>query len=1431
MERWREFYVPPKSNTPWTLGGENLKKFVSPLSKIDRHFKTAEYGRSRHRSRGNYPPSPSVEDENVSLAREHLSVLRCSDPPHRGSIDQNPIIIEVNVIKKKSCNFSDTPNPKEKLKRVKNTDKNTRNSKSHDKDAGIPKENTRSTSGQTSARPKKSDHKKLPALSASDPVEGNFLSQREDLSSVTDARVKEPNISSQREHSSPVAKTKPKDSTHSHWQRKPPQVTKSQAADSAPPSQHRELSPAANSRVPDDTLPSRQKDPSPVAHSRTQDSAHLSRRREPSPVAHSKIQDSAHLSRRREPSPVTNSRVPDYTLPSRQKDPSPVAHSRTQDSAHLSRRREPSPVAYSNIQDSAHLNRRREPSPVTNSRVPDYTLPSRQKDPSPVAHSRTQDSAHLSRRRELSPVAHSRTQDSAHLSRQREPSPVTNSRVPDYTLPSRQKDPSPVAHSRTQDSAHLSRRREPSPVTNSRVPDYTLPSRQKDPSPVTHSRTQDSAFLPRQRESSPVPYSRIQDSAIPSRRIDSLPVTNPRVQDSNFPSRRAKSPTTRPKSPDYTFPSRLKESLPVAHSRRQDPTISSKRKESSPVANSRVQGSTFSSGRRESSPMTSDKDSDYILPSRRREPSPVINSNVPDSIIPSRRREASPVSHSRTHDSIPPPRRRETSPVAFSRTQDSTLQSRRRDSSPVAHSRAHDSHFLYRRKDSSPVNNSKASDPTFPSRRQEPSLEAHNKSQDTHVQSRRREASPISHSRIQDSNPLFRQGDSQAAIRPKAQESTHLNRRREPSPMAHRLQDSALKVVNSSKNDQKHWNNPSNHPRSGKNTPPELTLEISEKNHSRRRTGTLVPEKSSRGNSPSPPGNRGAKVQIIETCENRGRRVQNEHIRKRQPSENSITSRAERCTSTHSVRFAHDVDTDQHYNRGYDVSSDEDNSNCVEIIKNSRYRPQNRIREESRHRSSSKSIKTLRDKKSVSRLNSPLSSPSAPSSPAFMKERTHQLPAWKLKQKFHNDPSRSPSPFSSERQVYRTDKRSPVTTLKMRHLRSPVSDRFENQTEAFKRGTTSFEKVLTQPLTQYLPPSSLQPLAANYLFDDFTQSPENYDHKYTIPVPLPPCPRMEFIEGRKDWLTLPHCPNFDVCPSCFDMSIAPTGFNQFFVPSPRNEPGVRVLCDFGKSPWFRIAWLMIITENLGSLDLFHELANIAETLPECLGEHETVRQWCSIINTRTGAPIRGFKVCLTCVKNVEILLPVLHGMFVYLDSYNAESGICALRSNSRRFVKYFDELEKIAVEANTEGAPPDPYALERLALHFDTFEECQLDTELFDCHWHIIPQLPEFTVCRECFNSVVWPLVEEGRDIPKMFSEEIHLVPRASCQLYSPYMRDAFLLAVTHNDYWMLASITRQRKEAELAFKANNVGSRRMKHIGWEAENEAGSMEVWKSWE
>ncbi|CAD6502013.1 BgTH12-02256 [Blumeria graminis f. sp. triticale] len=1372
MERWREFYVPPKSNTPWALGRENLKKFVSPMSKLDRHFKTAEYGRSCHGSRGNYPPSPSVEDENVSLAREHLSVLRCSDPPHRGSIDQNPIIIEVNVIKKKSCNFSETINSKEKSKRMKNTDKNTRNSKSQDKDAGIPKENSRSTSGQTSARHKKSDHKKLPALSVSGSVEGNFLSQRGDLSPVTDPQVKEPNISSQRGHSSPVAQSKPQDSTHSPWQREPPLVTKTKAADSTLPSQQRELSPVTNSRVPNYTLPSRQKDPSHVGHSRTQDSEFLPRRREPSPVAYSNIQDSTHSNRPRDSSPVTNSRAPDYTRPSRQKDPSPVAHSRTRDSAFPSQRREISPVSHSRIQESAIPSRRVDSSPVTNPRVPDYNLPSRQKDPSPVGHSRTQDSEFLPRRRE----------------------------------------PSPVAYSNIQDSTHSNRPRDSSPVTNSRAPDYTLPSRQKDPSPVAHSRTRDSAFPSQRREISPVSHSRIQESAIPSRRVDSSPVTNPRVQDSNFPSR-------------------LKESLPVAHSRRQDSTLPSRRKESSPVTNSRVQGSTFSSWQRESSPMTSNKDPDYILPSRRREPSPVINPNTPESTIPPRKREASPVSHSRTHDSIPPPRRREASPVSHSRTHDSIPPPRRRESSPVAHPRAHDSHFLYRRKDSSPVNNSKASDSIFPSRRQEPSPVAYSKSQDTHVQSRRREASPISHSRIQDSNPLFRQGDSQAAIKPKAQESTHLNRRREPSPMAHRLQDPALKVVNSCKNDQKHWNNPSNQSRSGKNTPPELTPEISEKNHSRRRTGTLVPEKPSRGNSPSPPGNRCAKVQIIETCQTRGRRVQNEHIRQRQPSESSITSRAERCTSTHSVRFAHDVDTDQQHRRRYDVSSDEDNSNFVEIIKNSRYRPQNRIREESRHRSSSKSIKTLRDTKSVSRLNSPLSSPSAPSSPAFMKERTCQLPAWKLKQKFQNDPSRSPSPFSPERQLYRTDKRSPVTTLKMRRLRSPVSDRFENQTEASKRGIASFEKVLTQPLSPYLPPLSLQPLAASYPFDDYFQSSDNFDHKYTIPVPLPPCPRMEFVEGRNDWLTLPHCPNFDVCPSCFDMSIAPTEFNQFFVPSPRNEPGVRVLCDFGKSPWFRIAWLMIITENLGSLDLFHELANIAETLPECLGEHETVRQWCSIVNTRTGVPIRGFKVCLTCVKNVEILLPILHGMFVYLDSYNAETGICALRSNSRRFVQYFDELEKIAVEANTEGAPPDPHSLERLALHFDTFEECQLDTELFDCHWHIIPQLPEFTVCGECFNAVVWPLLEEGRDIPKMFSEDVHLVSRASCQLYSPYMRDAFLLAVTHNDYWMLASIARQRREAELAFKADNMGVRRMKHIGWEAENEAGPMEVWKSWE
>ncbi|PMD49147.1 uncharacterized protein K444DRAFT_649082 [Hyaloscypha bicolor E] len=334
-------------------------------------------------------------------------------------------------------------------------------------------------------------------------------------------------------------------------------------------------------------------------------------------------------------------------------------------------------------------------------------------------------------------------------------------------------------------------------------------------------------------------------------------------------------------------------------------------------------------------------------------------------------------------------------------------------------------------------------------------------------------------------------------------------------------------------------------------------------------------------------------------------------------------------------------------------------------------------------------------------------------------------------------------------------------------------------------------------------------------------------------APLPSCPRIAPSQGRTDWLTLPHCPRFDICPSCFNSIIAPTEFRHLFIPSPRRSPDTEVLCDFGSSPWYRIAWLLTLKEKRRDLKLFYGLADIATKVQPCLGKHEAVRQWHSIIDPKTRAPVPGFSVCYSCVKSVETLLPALRKIFVQVDSHRSTTGprVCSLRFDSKRFIEYFDALETTADRADYDDRDPDMRDVASLARRMASMPECQHDKELIDRKWHIITQLPEFTVCEECFDDVVEPELEERKAIPLLFKQTLQRIPKASCQLYSTKMRGIFRLAVDSDDYKLLAAKARERKTLELAYKAN-VAELRRSRGGPIIENEMRRIaEEWKKWE
>jgi hypothetical protein len=225
------------------------------------------------------------------------------------------------------------------------------------------------------------------------------------------------------------------------------------------------------------------------------------------------------------------------------------------------------------------------------------------------------------------------------------------------------------------------------------------------------------------------------------------------------------------------------------------------------------------------------------------------------------------------------------------------------------------------------------------------------------------------------------------------------------------------------------------------------------------------------------------------------------------------------------------------------------------------------------------------------------------------------------------------------------------------------------------------------------------------------------------------------------------------------------------------------------------------------------------------------------VDPKTRTPIHNFNVCSSCVKSIEILLPPIRGIF--MRDPNRPMGparVCDLRFDSKRFIQYFDTLELTADRADEQDAPPDTRALVSLAKRMALVPECQRDRDLADRPWNIMTQLPEFTVCEECFDDVVWPELEDEKAIPMMFNKALQRLPKASCQLYSPRMRALFRAAVDADDFKLLAAKARERKTVEMAYKANMENLKRQASLGM-LDPQLANMEMrrvedeWRKWE
>jgi len=253
--------------------------------------------------------------------------------------------------------------------------------------------------------------------------------------------------------------------------------------------------------------------------------------------------------------------------------------------------------------------------------------------------------------------------------------------------------------------------------------------------------------------------------------------------------------------------------------------------------------------------------------------------------------------------------------------------------------------------------------------------------------------------------------------------------------------------------------------------------------------------------------------------------------------------------------------------------------------------------------------------------------------------------------------------------------------------------------------------------------------------------------------------------------------------------------------------------------------------------MIYETVHNAETTRPCPGKGSDVRAWYRLPDPKTGNHIPNFDACSECVRSVEIIFPQLHGIFKRSGALVQER-TCDLNTQSKRFTEYLKLLDAAALRYDAEHLrEPNIQAFVDYARKTSRVRECTRDDMVMGQLWHFIPGLPEFTICEDCFNEVVWPIVDQP--IASSVNRTLQLVPSSthrgmgiSCQLYSERMRKKFLEAVTYADFDFLrqAALRRHGVERQLQDKHKMYMNDMAMGMDRTAELQA-NIKEWRNWE
>lgn len=333
---------------------------------------------------------------------------------------------------------------------------------------------------------------------------------------------------------------------------------------------------------------------------------------------------------------------------------------------------------------------------------------------------------------------------------------------------------------------------------------------------------------------------------------------------------------------------------------------------------------------------------------------------------------------------------------------------------------------------------------------------------------------------------------------------------------------------------------------------------------------------------------------------------------------------------------------------------------------------------------------------------------------------------------------------------------------------------------------------------------------------------------------LAPCLRPTAVAGYQDWYTLKGLEHLDICPSC-KSQVENSRYSDLFIPGKPKPTDKKVSCAFANA-WVRLAWAQMIKNEEESLESLYQMTRPPPGTRPCPEDAVAEQRWYRIYDSKADDDLPGFHICSSCARNVRILLPAHRDTFS--EDIKPTEQTCDFVTSSPWFVKFIDLLDASAADAEADRAhQPNQrdflaYARRKVALRDRNRNRPEL--------WHFISELPEFCVCEECYDEVVWPLVELGHPIARDLSETNMRLSggrsenrrKPSCQLYSPRMRAVFQEAVENDDLEMLKTVAKKRLDAERRYVDRREELRVAIAKGYNCDEEMKkAVDEWRKWE